>query len=241
MEAMVRSFPNQDISNFSCCEQHEEVEYDDLDLESTHLRNTESVPIFIRKRRIKDKEKEISLKKDLLDFDVTIEDKGIPRFNFDTERMEVVKFSSDLLLNLDLKIFYKIFGTYKKIENFEDSITYDKELGNKFRSLVLRKKGFLEEESNYLKVSENFIREESNVTTLRNSRVILFWRGLYLKDIDIKRILTLGLSYLIGVISKAELINEISFIIPKGAYEVSFNHKENCFMIIGIEAPIFNY
>lgn len=108
--------------------------------------------------------------------------------------------------------------------------------------ILLKDKGYLNDEENYISVDSKFLSEYTQSITLRNSRVILYWRNLDLKYNDAQRIISLGLGYLIGAISKPELLYEIKETIINESFDVSIsiNHKKNAFVLIGLEGPIFD-
>lgn len=164
----------------------------------------------------------------------------LPGFNINVETIDVVKFSSELLQNLNLLLNYRtkvyiVRNTYK----FDETLSYNENQKKKFKRLVTEQDGYLENESNYFTVKKEFLSRNTKTVTLRNSRVILFWRKLELKDNEVKRILSLGLSFLIGSITLAELYFYVRRIVPKGIYEVSIRYKKNSYVLIGIEKPIF--
>lgn len=165
-----------------------------------------------------------------------------PRYNLDTDKMKVVKFSSDLLRSLQLILNYKILGGLtRKNHEFDITLSFDLDLKEKFKHLVTKQDGYLNEGDNYIDVDKRLLTENTKVTILNNSRVILFWRGVKLNEYTIRRILTLGLSYLIGALTRAELYYYIRQVIPKGTYQVTVRHRENAFVLIGVEEPIFKF
>lgn len=208
------------------------------------VENSDDILVLTKKNRIREMESEIEDKSaiiNMLEDSVFVhDDVGVPRFNLDLSRMDVVKFSSELLQNLNLLLSYKRLGFYRK-KLFDETLTYNKLFGDSFKELVLDKHGYLEEEENYFELSKEYVSKDTNTILLRNSRVILYWRSFELDQIMIKRILTLGLLFLIGSINKAELYFYIRRIIPDGTYEISIRNKENSFVLIGIEKPLFSY
>lgn len=164
-----------------------------------------------------------------------------PEFNFKIEDMNIVKFTVELLTNLDMTTVSKSFINNRQITNFDDAVGFDEAEKNKFRNVVLYKDGYLLEESNYFRLNKDILTQGSDACTLRNQRVILYWRGIQLKDKHIRRILTMGLSLLIGAISEAELYTEVYKIIPRGTFEVFLRHSKKTFVLIRIEEPIFSF
>jgi hypothetical protein len=165
---------------------------------------------------------------------------GIPKFSLKLDRMEVVKFSSDLLYDINLEIKVpKLFGD-KSLE-FDPSVTYDPNKGKRFRNTIIEKRGYLDEESNFFNMDRELAGKDANVILLKNSRVILYYRDVDLSTRVKKRILTLGMLFLVNQMSRAELLVYIRRELGSGVYEISINNKPNCWVLIGIEAPIFTY
>lgn len=164
---------------------------------------------------------------------------NLPEFNLKFEDRDVVEFSSQLLLNLDLTV--NIDGLLRdRSVKFDQKISYATKEANRFKNLIYNKNGYLNEESNFFELDKKDLIENSNSVILRNSRIVLFWRGLNLSNIDVKKIISLGLTFMLDLISEAELYYKIRSIIPKGIYEISVKHERNSYVIIGIEEPIFS-
>jgi hypothetical protein len=164
------------------------------------------------------------------------------KLDLDLDRKKVVKFAEELVLGLDLTIQSSSkVGFLSKTKKFAQDITYNTERGNDFRNQVISNKGYLFNEKNYFFVDDRYTMRKSNVVTLTNSRVILFWRGVKLDDDAVKRIITLGLGYLIKTLTYAELYYNISKIIPDGDFNVSIRSKENTYVLIGVEKHPFLY
>lgn len=166
-----------------------------------------------------------------------------PDNNLDLDKIKVVKFSSELLMNLDLQFNAK-GKLFKKRNNllFDKDVGYNSDEKERLNRVLITDKGYLNNEENYINVDPKFLTEFTKSITLRNSRVILYWRNL---DIDFKtaqRILSLGLGYIIGAITKAELIYEIREAIVNETFDVSISidYKKNTYVLIGLEGPIFN-
>lgn len=172
---------------------------------------------------------------------VLVEKKVNPRFNLHVDKTNVVKFTSELLIGLDLTVCSNsIIGTSNKKTEFGENLSYNQSAKDLFKRLVLNKKGYLENESNYFYVDDKYVSENHKVVTLKNTRVLLYWSGIELNSLEIKRILTVGLNFLIGNMSYAELYYFVSTIIPKGTFEVEINYKANAFVLIIIEERIFS-
>jgi hypothetical protein len=164
-----------------------------------------------------------------------------PSLLTDVKRLDVVKFSSELLLNLDLSLKYNDRLFKGKTIRFSETLSYDNDVKLKARVIALDKNGYLFEDSNYFEVEKIHLDEYTNLTTLRNSRVLLYWREVEISEFVVKRLLTLGLWFLINIITKAELIFYIQQAINNNSYNISIKYVENTYVIIGIEGPIFSY
>lgn len=162
-----------------------------------------------------------------------------PRFNLKIEDMDVVLFSGQLIENIVLQVSYSDLMGFQRTKTFDETLAYDEIERNKFRKLVIKRDAYLEVDSNYFEISKEFLSKGTQSTMLTNSRVVVFWRGLTLTDFQVKRLLTLGLLYLVQGLTKAELIFHIRETIPKGKYEVFIQERKNSFVIIGVEEPIF--
>jgi hypothetical protein len=164
-----------------------------------------------------------------------------PGLNFKLNDVKLAKFTVDYLDTLDLSLKMVNFLGIESIVEFDETISYNDLEKAKFKNFVMKKGGYLNEESNYIRIHDKRILSESmKASSLRNSRVILFWRGLDLDDVSVKKILSLGLAYLLENLSKAELIFEVRKLVPKGIYEISIDHKYKTYVIIGVESPIFS-
>jgi hypothetical protein len=162
--------------------------------------------------------------------------------DLDLDRKKVVKFAEELVLGLDLTIQRSSkVGFLTKTKKFAHDITYNVERGNSFRNEIISNKGYLSNEKNYFSVSDKYTTKNTSVVTLTNSRVILFWRGVKLDEEAIKKIITLGLGYLIKTLTYAELYHNIYQIIPDGDFNVSIRSKDNTYVLIGVEKHPFLY
>lgn len=171
--------------------------------------------------------------------DVLVENSIDPRFNLNVESMRMVKYTSELFESLDLNIISNhILG--EKITLFSENLSYNERAKRKFKHLVIHRKGYLENISNYFFVDRKYVSDDSYVVTLRNTRVLLYWRGFDLEEHNVKRILTLGFCFLTGNLSTAELYYYISILFPKGSFEVNIKYKSNTFVLITIEKPLFS-
>lgn len=175
------------------------------------------------------------LKQILLSVDI------VPRFNLNVEEIKIVKFSSQLLENLNLILNYKrMLSMSRTTKEFDETLSYKRDMKQVFKKLVTKQDGYLDNESNYFYVDKQFLTKGTKTVSLRNTRVILFWRKIDIEDKVVKRILTLGLLFLIGEISIAELTFMIKKLIPNNTFEVSIKYKKNTYLLIGIEKPIFS-
>lgn len=246
MEAMVQIHPNQDGS-FNINTSPEFSDFEDLDESSDteeEVRPKVLVPAILKKERFKEMEAEVYPDSEyfsLSDY-MKLTDQTYPRFNLDIDKMQVVKFSSELVMNLDLQLTSSRILGGEKTTIFSNDLTFNEGQKKVFKSLVLNRKGYLSEESNYFQVGDKYISEDAHATTLRNTRVILYWHSTAnLSDIQVKRILTLGLTFLIGEISRAELIVEIQKELPNGKFDLDLKYEKNRFVFISIKEPIFTF
>lgn len=186
----------------------------------------------------KDKAKLLSIiKNNKFDFAFAelIDDLGL---NLNLENMPLIKFSVDLLRNIDLTIKRdRLLGMSSDIM-FDDSIAYIDFEKQKFRKVILNKKSYFTNDNNFFEIRSDKIDASRTAYTLRNSRVVIFWRDYNMNDYTLKRLFTLGTSHLVGIISLAEMSIEIGKVI-KGRFEVSVQSQTNRFVLIGIEPPLF--
>lgn len=169
---------------------------------------------------------------------VLVENLLEPRFNLDVASMSVVKFRTDLLKNLSLQLRGN-FLLGQKDKSFSEELLNDSGQQSQFREYVMKHGGYLVNESNYFQIDPKRLSEMSKATMLINSRVLLFWRGITLGELAVKKILTAGLGFLVGSISYAELLVIVQSHVPKGTFEVSVKYQTNAYVLIGIEAPVF--
>lgn len=171
---------------------------------------------------------------------VLVENLLEPRFNLDVEKSKVAKIKVDLLSDLDLVIRTGLFFNQKD-EIVSGELLFDGSHRDKFRKKIIKQGGFLLNDNNYKKIGYELLTEMTKATMLSNQRVVLFWRGLILDDVRVKKILTAGLAFLIGSITDAELPILIRDIIPTGTFEISIKHKKDAYVIIGVEEEPFSY
>lgn len=217
-------------------------ELDDIDPDSENIMyEFNFVPDIIKRKRLLsfDSSAQVNLDKDQI-FTELQNDKFKQANYLDVENKQAVRFSSDLVNNLKLVVNYKEF-LLKKSKQFDETITYVQEESSLFRNLVLKKKGYLSDKSDFNVVDSSMLTQNTKTITLSNTRVILFWRSIELKEYIIQRILTLGLLFLIGNISIAELIFYIKLELPEGNFEVKILQQKNNYVVIGIEKPIFSF
>lgn len=200
---------------------------------------------LVKKKRIRENEEMIAKRErvnDLLSKNFKLKENFGLKLDLDLEGKKMAEFVDELVLGLDLTI--QSSGKMRfltKTCRFAQNIAYDTKSGNAFRNEIISNKGYLYNEKNYFFVDDKYTTNGSNVVTLINSRVILFWRGVDLDETAVKRILTLGLSYLIKTLTYAELYFNISEIIPNGDFDVSIRSKDNTFVLIGVERHPFLY
>lgn len=165
-----------------------------------------------------------------------------PLFELNVDRLKIVKYSDEFLLNLNLSLTYKNVLMVTSFKEFDETLSYSFEAKEKAKQLILNRGAYFHEDSNYFDViDEKHISKGTNITMLRNSRVTLFWRNVELSDSQKKRILSLGLSYMIGIISYAELYYCIQKTLQKGSYNISVRTVPKTFVLIGVEREIFSF
>jgi hypothetical protein len=221
------------------------IEVDQIDEPDSAEMSVPTVSTFAKIKRIRENEEEIQRnvpKTSILKEFLVAKGKSELDLNLNLDGKEMVKFVKDLVFGLDLTVKSAgRVGFNDRTRQFAESITYDVKEGNAFRNEIYENKGYLYDEGNYFWVDDKFTTPNTKVVTLRNSRVILFWRGFDFGELNIKRIISLGFCFLIRTITEAELYNEISKIIPKGDLSVSVKHKRDAYVLIGIEKHPFLY
>lgn len=165
-----------------------------------------------------------------------------PQFELNVDRLKIVKYSEEFLLNLNLSLTYKNVLMVTSFKEFDETLSYSSEAKEKAKQLILNRGAYFHEDSNYFDVmDEKHISKGTSISMLRNSRVTLFWRNVELSDNQKKRILSLGLSYMIGIISYAELYYCIQRTLQKGSYNISVRTVPKTFVLIGVEREIFSF
>lgn len=160
-------------------------------------------------------------------------------FKLDLNDMSIIRMPTDFLVALDLTIQYSnLIG--RKDQKFEETIGYLEEDRTKFKDLVYNRDGRLKEDSNYFNIPNQDLSFDRNAITLKNQRVIVFWRNIFLSEKVARQIVTLGLAYLLNIISDAELIFKIRNLLPFGVHEISVKSVPNTYVLIGIEPPMFS-
>lgn len=187
--------------------------------------------------------KEMSVLKDeVSELQAFIEEmkKNSPGLSLNFEKLGVVKFSSDLLINLDLrfKTSSKLFGD--KITVLDETLGYHTDSKLLARDLVIKRNAYLYEDSNFFVINSP-LSKDLELITLRNTRVSLFWRGIILSDKNKKRIVTIGMVLLLNIILKSEAIFYIRNELPKGVYDIRIHHELNTYVVIWIEDPILKF
>lgn len=212
----------------------------DIDSENQFLEPLVKVPAFIKTTR--GLKSSVGVETPLINIRYLSKDVELinPKLTLNLEDLQVVDSSASLLYGLDLKVNQKYF-TGRKVKEYDVSIMESPIKKDSFTKSIFRRKGYLEEEQNYFEVPSKYVSEDTEVTLLTNSRVVLFWRGFKLNEFTVKRILSLGLLYLMGEITQAELVFNIRENLPNGSFEVSVKYQTNTYVLIGIEKPIFSY
>lgn len=165
-----------------------------------------------------------------------------PKFELDINNLKIVKYSSEFLLNLNLSLTYKNVLMVTSYKEFDETLSYSYEAKEKAKQLILNRGGYFHDDSNFFEVEdEKRISKGTNIMMIRNSRVTLFWRNVILSYDQKKRILSLGLGYMIGIISYAELYYCIQRALPKGSYNVSVKTIPKTFVLIGVEGELFSF
>lgn len=218
----------------------------DFDLENTDdtlefSKDNSYIPTKIIQKRIRMKEEAILLKNSVTNLGEVLNKYtlGNPRFQLDVKKISVVKFSNELLMNLNLNFRFNDNLFRKMTKTFDETLSYNNVQKEIMRTIVTRKGAFLFEDSNFFEVDKVNLSEYTKLTTLRNSRVLLYWRNLELDNEVIKKIITLGLCFLLEIITYAELYFYISQFIERGSYEITIKYVKNSYVLIGIESPIF--
>lgn len=157
---------------------------------------------------------------------------------FDLENIQVARFLVDLIANLDLTVsFSGLFGQ-ESIVKFDETLVSSLEQKKRLRNLVINKGGYLENEKNYFVLDKQYLTKYTSLVMTRNFRVFVFWRRVEIEYVSIQRIITLGFSFLIGAITRAELVFYVKENLPKGIFEVSVVYEKRKFVRIGVEPPI---
>jgi hypothetical protein len=154
----------------------------------------------------------------------------------------MVRFKSDLLLNLDLTFTSKS-GIFRQQKNnlFDQDLSFNAIEKTRLNKVLLVEKGYLSNFDNFLTVNPEQLSYPTKSVTLRNSRVILFWRNVDIDFLSIQRIISLGLGVLMGAISKDECAFYTKQIVENRNIEVAITvkHREDTFVLIGLEGPLF--
>lgn len=166
---------------------------------------------------------------------------NFPGIELNMEKLDVVKFTSDLLLNINLDLTFKNVLQITEVKKFDQTLSYDQDSKNLAKKLIVSRGAFFDYDQNYFDVPNKYITKNTKVRTLRNSRVVLFWRNVELSEYQKKRILTLGLSHLLNVISYAELYYCIQKALPRGQYLITIRPVPNSYVLIGVEREVFSF
>lgn len=164
-----------------------------------------------------------------------------PGFTYDFESFKVAKFSSDLLINLDLTLTrYGLFGNGKNVI-VDDSITYNADEAQRFRKMILHQGYYFSDTSNIEAIPANILSEHTKAVSLRNARVTLSWYNIDLLLVDQKKLMTYGIALLIGSITQAEFLMKVKETVPYYQYKLRVKTHLNKFVHIHIEEELFSF
>jgi hypothetical protein len=154
-------------------------------------------------------------------------------------KFDKVYFSSDLVSGLDLSLTYHK-ALIKRTIMFEEDITYNPGASLKFKDLILNNKAYLKSDENLYIVPKDHLSYKTNMLSLNNARVILFWRDFSLETITAKKLITHGLLYLMELISEAELTFYIKKLLSGSSdFSLYINKVKYSYVVIGIEGSLF--
>jgi hypothetical protein len=170
-----------------------------------------------------------------------IYDKHNPRFYMNILKLEIVPEVDLMLVNLNLELDYKNLAQIRSKIKFDKDFVYDEDKVDKFKKLILKRDGFLNDEINYFTIKNDKLSRGTKCVMLRNSRIIVFGRNVNLEYSVIQRILSAGVLLLIGKITREELAVYIRNKLPNGQYELSIKYEPNKLVLIGIEKPVFSF
>lgn len=223
-------------------ESDEESDYEEFIAEEDVYQNSIDQFQNIEEIEMKVKESSIELQIKLPDLKTFLEsfEFSAQALSLDLERLRAVTMTNELLIGLKLDFKSKTYFM-DSLTTFDEALCYSSNDRQEIKRIVTTKGGYLNDESNYFCVDKQNLSTGTEVVILKNSRVLLFWRDLSLPENVVKRILSMGLLFLLRIISKAELLFNIRQILPRGDYEISINEKDKTYVLIGIEKPLFNF
>jgi hypothetical protein len=182
-----------------------------------------------------------SKNKDSQDLEEVLNINNIPTLTINTDLIKQTIFIFDLIFGLNMNLRFDRSFFPSDFIDFDYSVIYSEDVKDRFIDLIKNRKAYLHEDSNYFEVDESKISEGTLVRTLINSRVVLFWRDVSLSEVTIKRIMTLGLAFLIKGLSVSELVFYVKEVLPYGEFSVSVVHHESNYVVIGVENPLFKF
>lgn len=250
MEVAITPHPNDGFSVDSSSDEYLDLdEHEEPDSEESEEEDlVGNIPkfVFIRNEIFKQKVAETDVEvEDVLGLlkhirEITHDD-NIPRFSLDVGKLGLVPNIENIFANLNLNLSYRNILGRRSTLDFPKDFLYNKKLLKKFKTALLYRDGYLEEDSNYFDVDESHFRVGTQCSMLRNSRVILYWRNVNISGTAIRRSLSAGLLLLAGKLERSQLASAIRSELPNGQFEVSINYVPNSYVLIGIEAPVFRY
>lgn len=181
--------------------------------------------------------------KDLNEFQYALEQDLLkPGYDFDFTNYKVAKFSSDLLMNLDLTLtkYGTLFGKGKKVV-VDDSITYNIDEKQRFRNMILKENYYFSSSSNIRYIPRDILDEYTQAICLRNSRVTLSWRNVDILMIDQLKIVTFSIALLVGSINEAEFLILIKDAVPYYQYKIRVSNHLRKFVHVHIENDLFTF
>lgn len=160
------------------------------------------------------------------------------RFVAGLDKTQAFLTKKDYIKDIKLVLCHRSLGAFSKYISFDENFLYDIDESEKFRNLVMEKKAYLHDDSNFFDIPDALMSNSRRATGMKEARVILFWRNCNLSEMKRKWILTLGFLFLTDQISQAELVTSIDKVLPKGTFEVNIRSEPNNYVRIGIEPPI---
>lgn len=75
-----------------------------------------------------------------------------PQFELNVDRLKIVKYSDEFLLNLNLSLTYKNVLMVTSFKEFDETLSYSFEAKEKAKQLILNRGAYFHEDSNYFDV-----------------------------------------------------------------------------------------